>query len=138
MSSYNRIILLGHLSRDPKLSYLPSQVPVVDFAIATNRVWYDADKKKREDVCFIDCRCFGARAETINKYMKKGMPLLIEGRLEQDQWEAADGTKRSKHRVFIEKFTFVGGQKEAQPETSTAPPADNADEVAPDGGEIPF
>ncbi len=125
MPSYNRIIILGHLTRDPQLSYLPSNVPVVDFGMAMNHRWNSKDGEKKESVCFVDLRCFGASAETINKYMKKGMPLLVEGRLEQDVWEAADGSKRSKHRVFVERFTFIGqGEKK--------------EELAPDGGQIPF
>jgi single-strand DNA-binding protein len=107
MASYNKVILMGNLTRDPQLSYLPSQTPVVEIGLATNRRWRDQQGQQREDVCFVDCRCYGRQAEIINQYMKKGRPLLIEGRLELDQWEAQDGSKRSKHRVFIERFSFV-------------------------------
>ena len=113
MASYNKIILMGNLTRDPELRYLPSQTAVVEFGLAVNRRWRAADGQMREDVCFIDCRCFGKQAETLKQYMAKGRCLLVEGRLELDTWEK-DGQKRSKHRVFVENFRFVesaqGGQ----------------------------
>jgi single-strand DNA-binding protein len=110
MANYNKVILMGNLTRDPQLSYLPSQTPVVEIGLAVNRRWRDQQGQQREDTCFIDCRCYGRQAEIINQYMRKGRPLLIEGRLELDQWEAQDGSKRSKHRVFIERFSFVDSQ----------------------------
>ena len=109
MSSFNKVIMLGNLTRDPQLSYLPSQTPVVEFGLASNRRWKSNDGTQREEVCFVDCRAYGRMAENINKYCKKGRPLLIEGRLTFDQWEAQDGSKRSKHRVTVESFTFVDG-----------------------------
>jgi len=104
---YNKVILWGNLTRDPQLSYTPNQTPVVDFGIAVNRKWKGQDGIEKEDVCFIDCSMFGKRAEVINKYLDKGMPLLVEGRLSFDQWEAQDGSNRSKHRVTVENFQFV-------------------------------
>ena len=109
MSSFNKVIMLGNLTRDPQLSYLPSQTPVVEFGLASNRRWKSNDGTQREEVCFIDCRAYGRIAENINKYCKKGSPLLVEGRLTFDQWEAQDGSKRSKHRVTVESFSFVDG-----------------------------
>ena len=106
MASYNKVIMMGNLTRDPQLSYLPSQTPVVEFGLATNRKW-TKDGQQREEVCFVDCRAYGRMAENISKYCKKGRPLLVEGRLTFDQWEAQDGSKRSKHRIFVETFTFV-------------------------------
>ena len=103
----NKIFLIGNLTRDPQLSYTPNQTAVVDFGMAVNRKWKGKDGSDKEDVCFVDCRMFGKRAETINKYMSKGKPLLVEGRLSFDQWEAQDGTKRSKHRVTVENFEFM-------------------------------
>jgi single-strand DNA-binding protein len=109
MASYNRIIMMGNLTRDPQLSYLPSKTPVVDFGLASNRKFKRADGTDGEETCFVDCRCFGRMAETINKYCQKGKSLLVEGRLTYDTWEAQDGSKRSKHRIMVENFTFVGG-----------------------------
>lgn len=107
MASFNRIILLGNLTRDPQLSYLPSQTPVVEFGLATNRRWTGSDGQQREETCFVDCRAFGKPAEILSKYLNKGRAVLIEGRLTLDQWEGPDGSKRSKHRVTVENFTFV-------------------------------
>ena len=110
MASFNKVILMGNLTRDPKLSYLPSGTPVCEIGLAVNHVYYDkATSQKKEKVCFVDCNCFGRSAETLNQYMQKGRPLLVEGRLDLDMWEDPNGNKRSKHRIFIENFTFVGG-----------------------------
>ncbi len=108
MASYNKVLLLGNLTRDPQLSYTPSQTAVVDFGLATNRKWTGQDGSQREETCFVDCRAFGKQAETINKYLTKGRPVFIEGRLTFDSWTAQDGTKRSRHRVTIESFQFLG------------------------------
>ena len=107
MANYNKIILVGNLTRDPQLSYLPSQMPVVDFGLAVNRKWKDQSGQQREDVCFIDCRAFAKSAEIINQYLRKGRQALIEGRLQFDQWTDKDGNKRSKHRIFVESFQFL-------------------------------
>jgi single-strand DNA-binding protein len=151
MASYNKVILMGNLTRDPQLSYLPSQTPVVEVGLAVNRRFKTNDGQQREDTCFIDCRAMGKQAETINQYFRKGAPILIEGRLEFDQWEAQDGSKRSKHRIFIERFTFVGAPAGApvaggypqpqqggyhQPAAPAAP--QSAPYQAPQGGRAPM
>ena len=138
MASFNKVIMVGNLTRDPALSYLPSQTPVVEFGLATNRKWTDRQtNQQREDVCFVDCRCYGRQAETINQYMRKGRPILIEGRLELDTWEGADGSRRSKHRIFVERFTFLGdGQQQAaqQPQQPVqAPPPQQAPQTPSQG-----
>lgn len=119
--NYNKVIIGGHLTRDPEFSYLPSQTPVVDFGIAANRKYKTQDGQQKEEVCFVDCRCYGARAETINQYLAKGRPILVEGRLVFDRWEAQDGTKRSKHRITVENFAFVDSQREGERESAPAP-----------------
>lgn len=125
----NKIIILGNLTREPQLSFTPNQTAVVDFGMATNRKWKTQGGEDREEVCFVDCRMFGKRAEVINKYVKKGDKFLIEGRLTFDSWEAQDGTKRSKHRINVENFEFVpSGQKQ----NSQAPQSQDAD------GDRPF
>ena len=108
MANYNKVIMAGRLTRDPELTFLPSQTPVVEFSLATSRKFKGNDGQMREDVCFVDCRMYGKRAEVINKYLGKGDPLMIEGRLQFDRWEAQDGSKRSKHRIFVESFEFMG------------------------------
>ncbi len=110
MASYNKVILLGNLTRDPELRYLPnSQTAVVDLGLATNRKWKGQDGSQHDETCFVDCTMFGKPAETINKYLKKGSPIFIEGRLTFDSWTSQDGTKRSKLKVTIENFQFIGG-----------------------------
>jgi single-strand DNA-binding protein len=109
MANFNKVLLMGNLTRDPQLSYTPNQTAVVDFGLAVNRRWKGQDGENKEDTCFVDCRAFGRTAENINKYLTKGRPLFIEGRLTFDSWTAQDGTKRSKHRVTVENFQFLGG-----------------------------
>ncbi len=108
MANFNKVLLIGNLTRDPQLSYTPSQTAVVDFGLAVNRRWKGQDGENKEETCFVDCRAFGRTAENINKYLTKGRPLFIEGRLTFDSWTAQDGTKRSKHRVTVENFQFLG------------------------------
>ena len=108
MANFNKIFLMGNLTRDPQLTYLPSQTAVVDFGLAVNRTFTGKDGEKKDEVCFVDCRAFGKQAETLNKYMTKGRPIFIEGRLTFDQWTAQDGSKRSRHRVTVEAFQFLG------------------------------
>jgi single-strand DNA-binding protein len=111
MASYNRVLLMGNLTRDPQLKFLPSQTQVVEFGLAMNRRFKTATGEDREEVCFVDCSAFGRTAEVINQYFTKGKPIFIEGRLKYDQWEDKQGGgKRSKLSVVIENFQFVGGR----------------------------
>ena len=139
MPNVNKVIQIGHLTRDPQLSYTPSNTAVVEFGLANNRRWKGQDGVQKEDTCFLDCKAFGKSAETLSQYLKKGDPVYIEGRLDFSSWEAQDGSKRSKLRVVVEQFQFLprsnsdggGGQQkqEAAPpqqqQTQTAPPADD-------------
>lgn len=115
MASFNKVILLGNLTRDPQLRYLPSQMPVVDFGLAVNHRYRTKDGQDKEEVLFIDCSCFGKSAETINQYCRKGKALLVEGRLRYETWEDKQGGgKRSKHSIMVEGFQFVGGRDGGQ------------------------
>jgi single-strand DNA-binding protein len=151
MAGFNKILMIGNLTRDPQLSYTPSQTAVVDFGLATNRRWTGQDGTKREETCFVDCRAFGRQAENINKYLTKGRAVFIEGRLTFDSWTAQDGTKRSKHRVTVENFQFLPGTGEtaasqteqgagryhdSQKIGSDSPKGDNADNIP--ANDIPF
>jgi single-strand DNA-binding protein len=107
MASYNRVILMGNLTRDPELKTLPSQTVVCDFALAVNRRWKDTDGGDREEVLFIDCAAFGKTGQTIQENLTKGRPIHVEGRLRLEQWEQEDGQRRSKIRVVVEQFRFV-------------------------------
>lgn len=123
MANYNKVILVGNLTRDPQLSYLPSQTPVCEFAMAVNRRWRGQEGEQREETCFIDCRLFGKQAETFNQYMSKGCPVLIEGRLQLDTWEAPSGRKYSKHQICVQSFQFLGvkGEEPSQEPAVEAP-----------------
>ncbi len=112
MASYNRIVLMGNLTRDPQLSFTPSNVAICKFGLATNHKRKDRDGNLKEEVCFVDCTVFGRSAETFNQYMKRGNPVLVEGRLCFDQWTSPEGEKRSKHVVNVDRFTFVGGGRD--------------------------
>jgi len=110
MASFNRIILLGNLTRDPQLSYTSGNLAVCKFGMAMNNRWRDKEGKDREDVCFVDCTVFGRAGETFNQYMKKGRTVFVEGRLHLNQWTTPEGEKRSKLEVVVENFQFVGGR----------------------------
>ena len=109
MASYNRIVLVGNLTRDPQLSFTPSNTAICKFGLAMNHKWRDREGNTREEVCFVDCTVFGRAAETFNQYMSKGRPVLVEGRLSLNQWTTPEGDKRSKHEVVVDNFTFLGG-----------------------------
>ncbi len=134
--NYNKVMLAGNLTREPQLSYLPSQTAVVDFGLAVNRKWKSKNGEDREEACFVDCRAFGRTAENINKYLSKGAPLFVEGRLTFDSWTAQDGRKCSKHRITVESFQFVGTTK-AEPAQPQSPPQRQAN-TSNDDDDIPF
>lgn len=147
MANFNKILLMGNLTRDPQLSYLPSQTPVVDFGIAVNRKWTSKEGESKEEVMFVDCRAFSRLAENINKYMKKGRPIFIEGRLVFDQWTGQDGTKRSKHRVQVDNCQFLGGgpgapvagtDSQSEPTQDNQAVPDSTPPGKPAGDDIPF
>ena len=130
------------------MSFLPSSTPVTEFGLAINRRWRSRDGEGKTETCFVDCRAYGRSAETINQHMTKGQPILIEGRLQFQQWTSPEGEKRSKHEVIVENFTFVGGRGEggarepgadsrgAQAVASGGPAYDDA--PPPNGDDIPF
>ncbi|HGY92971.1 MAG TPA: single-stranded DNA-binding protein [Planctomycetes bacterium] len=109
MANFNKVLLMGNLTRDPETRFLPSGQPVCQLGLAVNRVWTDQKTgEKREQTCFVDCVSFGRQAETLAKYMKKGRPIFIEGRLNYRSWETQEGQKRSKLEVVVENFQFLG------------------------------
>lgn len=109
MSSFNQVILLGNLTRDPELRHLDGGSSVCNFGIATNRKWTDPKTgSQQEDVCFIDVVSWGKQGEAASKYLRKGNPVLIAGHLQFDQWEDREtNQKRSKHKVVAERITFI-------------------------------
>ena len=104
---FNKVILMGNLTRDPETRSTSSGQSVTSFSLAVNRTWRNANGEQQEDVSFIDCTAWGKTGEIIAQYMQKGRALLVSGRLTQSSWEQ-DGQKRSKIEVTVEDFNFVG------------------------------
>ncbi len=156
MANYNRVILAGNLTRDPQLSYTPSNTPICKFGMAINRNWTDRQtNEKREETCFVDCTAFGRQGEVINQYMSKGRPLLLEGRLQYSQWTSQEGQKRSKLEVVVDNFQFLGSaggtrgagaapqsqpaEAPAMPPAPEEPPAGAYENEPPGAGsDVPF
>lgn len=105
---FNKVILMGNLTRDPEVRTTPSGQSVANFSLAVNRTWKGQDGSTQENVSYIDCVAWGKTGEIIAQYIQKGRPLLVSGRLDQRSWEQ-DGQKRSKVEVVVEDFNFVGG-----------------------------
>ena len=108
MSNLNKVFLMGRLTRDPELRYTPQGTAVAEFGLAVNRV-YNSGNERKEETLFIDVTVWQKRAETVTKYLKKGRPVFIEGRLSMDRWEGQDGQKRTRYRVIAEQFQFIDG-----------------------------
>ena len=116
MSNYNKVILIGNLTRDPELKYTQSGMAVVEIGLAVNRKYRNRNTNEMvEETTFVDIEGWGKQAEVFHQYMSKGRPVFIEGRLKLDRWETQDGQKRSKLRVVMENFQFLGGGGEASP-----------------------
>jgi single-strand DNA-binding protein len=112
MNGYNRVVIAGNLTRQPELKYTPSGTAVAKFGVAMNRKWKDDQGNLQEAVTFVDVTAWAKQAETLTKHVDKGRPILIEGRLELDQWEdKASGEKRSKLYVVLEQFVFLNDGK---------------------------
>jgi single-strand DNA-binding protein len=123
MASFNKVILVGNLTRDPELRYTPKGMAIAKIGLAVNRTWRSETGEQKEEVTFVDVDAFGKQAETIGQYLKKGRPLLIEGRLRLDQWEDKQTQqKRSRLGVVMESFQFLdsGNRGEGSP---ASPPA---------------
>ena len=108
MANLNKVMLIGNLTRDPDLKYTPGNQAVCEIGLAVNRKYRTKEGEDREETTFVDCEAWGKQAEVLKQYMTKGKPLFIEGRLKLDTWEDKDGGKRSKMRVVIENFQFLG------------------------------
>ncbi len=113
MANYNKVLLMGNLTRDIELRYTPSNQAVAKIGLAVNRKWKSKDGQEGEETTFVDCDAWGRTAEVMSQYLSKGKPVFIEGRLKLDQWQDKDGGNRSKLKVVIESFEFIdsrGGQ----------------------------
>jgi len=140
MANYNKVMLMGRLTRDPQLSYTPNQTAVVDFGLATNRKWKGQDGSQREETCFVDCTAFAGQAENINKYLSKGRLVFVEGRLTFDSWTGQDGAKRTKLKVTVENFQFLPGAGGGGPDRAQQGAGGGPSEPPEQGGgdDIPF
>jgi single-strand DNA-binding protein len=159
MPSYNKVILIGNLTRDPELRYTPKGLAIAKLAIAVNRSWRDsATNELKEEVTFIDIDAFGKQAETLSQYVRKGSPLMVEGRLRLDTWEDKQtNQKRSRLGVVLEAFQFLDSQRNreggppsegpakptaskaaAAPAAANNPNADGDDAGPPEDDDVPF
>ena len=152
MASFNKVILMGNLTRDPELRYTPKGTAIAKIGLAINRFWTSESGEKKEEVTFVDVDIFGRTAENVAQYMKKGRPLLVEGRLRLDQWDDKQtGQKRSRLGVVAESVQFLGsptgGNASGETPAPTARPAPGAAPAAsepaegdapPEGDDVPF
>jgi len=152
MASFNKVILVGNLTRDPELRYTPNGKAIAKIGLAVNRTWTSESGEKKEEVTFVDIDTFGRTAENVGQYMRKGSPILIEGRLRLDQWDDKQtGQKRSKLGVVAETVQFLGsprgGEGGAAPapvrprpaeSPAASPSASEADAPPPAEDDVPF
>lgn len=123
MASYNRIILCGNLTADPETTYTPSGLAITKFRLAVNeRVKNQQSGEWSDRPCFININTFGRQAETCGQYLSKGSPVLLEGRLRYETWEAKDGSKRSAHSVAADRVQFLSGRGEDGEDGGGTPP----------------
>jgi single-strand DNA-binding protein len=110
MASFNKVLLMGNLTRDPELRYTPKGTAVAQLGLAVNRQWKSESGETKEEVTFVDIDAFGRQAEVIGQYLKKGRPIFIEGRLKLDTWDDKQtNQKRSKLKIVLESFQFLDG-----------------------------
>ncbi len=129
---FNKVILMGNLTRDPETRTTPNGQSVTNFSLAVNRTWKGSDGNTQEAVSYIDCVAWGRTGEVIAQYMQKGRPILVSGRLDQRSWEQ-DGNKRSRVEVIVEDFNFVGGAGDGGFSSSSASaPAKNSSKTKSD------
>lgn len=149
---FNKVVLMGNLTRDPEVRTTPNGQSVANFSLAVNRTWKDQSGQTQEAVSYIDCVAWGKAGEIIAQYLGKGRPVLVSGRLDQRSWEDKEtGGKRSKVEVVVEDFNFVdsgsgGGNNEdgsrsstaSAPKKNDAPATNDIDDRPIDLSEIPF
>ena len=123
MANFNKVILIGNLTRDPELRYTPKGTAIAKIGLAINRTWKTETGETKEEVTFVDIDAFGRQAETLGQYMKKGRPIMIEGRLKLDTWDDKQtNQKRSRLGVVMETFQFLDFNKSAEGAGAPLPP----------------
>jgi len=134
MANFNKVFLMGNLTRDPELKRTSTDMAVAKIGIAVNRKYKDRDGNQKEEATYVDCEVWGKTAETMAKYLTKGRPVFLEGRLKLDQWQDKDGNNRSKLLMVIENFQFI----DSRGNQSSTPPATAAAAATPEADDIPF
>jgi single-strand DNA-binding protein len=123
MANFNKVILAGNLTRDPEVRYTPKGTAVTEFGLAINRNWKSETGESKEETTFVDIVAYGRTGEVIGQYLKKGRPIMLEGRLKLDTWEDKQtNQKRSKLRVVVEGFQFIDSNRQAEPGAEPARP----------------
>jgi single-strand DNA-binding protein len=126
MASYNKVLLMGNLTRDPEVRYTPKGTALANLGLAVNRVYTTEGGEQKEEVTFIDIEVWGRQAETAGQYLAKGRPVFVEGRLKLDSWEDKEsGQKRNKLKVVAERVQFLGAPRGGA-EFKDQPPSDDA------------
>jgi single-strand DNA-binding protein len=154
MANFNKVILVGNLTRDPELRYTPKGMAIAKVGLAINRNWTSESGEKKEEVTFVDVDIFGRTAENVAQYMKKGRPILVEGRLRLDQWDDKQtGQKRSRLGVVAETVQFLGSsgggagggdggesapRRSAPAASAPAPSAAAEPDMPPPDDDVPF
>ena len=119
MAELNKVMLIGNLTKDLELRYISSGDAVINFTIATNRKWNSKSGEAKEETSFVGCTAWGKTAELMSKYLNKGDPIFIEGRIKQEIFEHTDGKKETKTKVTVENMQFLGKKKEENKEENT-------------------
>lgn len=128
MTSFNKVILIGNLTKNPELRYTPNGTPVASFGLAVNRKFRQAEELK-EEVCYVDIVVFGKQAEHCGQYLGKGNGVIVDGRLQQRRWETEDGQKRSRHEVVAQTVTFLPKRQEQPAEAAPSEEAGFEEEL---------
>ena len=108
----NKLMIIGHLGRDPEMRYTPSGKPVTTFSVATSRTWHSADGERHEETEWFNVVAWGSLAEVCNQHLKKGQQVYVEGRLQTRRWEDGDGNKHFTTEVVAKEMTMLGGRKD--------------------------
>ncbi len=124
MANFNKVLLMGNLTKDPELRYTPQGTAVVNLRLAVNRRFKDRNQEMKEEVCFITAVVWDKQAETCNQYLHKGSPVFIEGRLQSRSWEDASGQKRNVIEVRVERVQFLGSAPSRGEPVAEAPVAE--------------
>jgi single-strand DNA-binding protein len=130
MPSLNKVFLIGNLTREVELSYSPKGTPIAALGLAVNRVWTDEENRKHEEATFVDVTLWARLAEIADKYLRKGSPVLIEGRLQLDTWEH-NGQKHSRLRVISQNLQLLGKRSDLSTFAPTPTSAPEASKIAP-------